>query len=164
MFGQFARRSCGFLAAAASASSFSYCESNEDKLDRQGFDRESFDIYLTHPTKKDLSYLLEEFEKGKEVWPWIWTWRNQNGPHHVFVGTSPEVDKKIEELAKASPRNNLLVLTDDKSRRLTQDPSFYYKHRCGLVEHVTIEAIDSEDKIILLSDERVLCFDTLHIV
>ena len=158
------------MVAAASmivttVASSSHCESEKKMLERQGFDRESFDIYIDDPQKKHLTYLLEEFEKGKNVWPWIWTWRNQNGPHHVFVGTNAKVNELIEELANASERNNLLVITDDNGgRRLTKDPSFYFKHRCGLVENVTVQEIDSAAKIILLSDQRIIAFDELHVV
>ena len=36
----------------------------------------------------DLTALLEVWTEsdGEETWPWVWTWRNENGPHHVFVG------------------------------------------------------------------------------
>lgn len=138
------------------------CE--EDKLERQGFTRESFDVYIENPTKEDLKGLLQQFEEGKEVWPWIWTWRNANGPHYVFVGTDSCSDEKIKQLANASVRNNILVITDNKSRLLNSDREFYYKHRCGLIENVSIAEMDVEEKIIMLDDERVIVFDELHIV
>ena len=138
------------------------CE--EDKLERQGFTRESFDVYIENPTKEDLKGLLQQFEEGKEVWPWIWTWRNANGPHYVFVGTDSCSDEKIKQLANASVRNNILVITDNKSRLLHSDREFYYKHRCGLIENVSIAEMDTEEKIIMLDDERVIVFDELHIV
>lgn len=154
-------------------------EDDEDELTRQGFDRSDFDIYLTRPTKEDLLPLLTEYTiNNKNVWPWIWTWHNINGPHYVFVGTNPAINKRIEELASSSPRNNIIVITnsnnddDDNSssstggnkHALTKDASYYYTNRCGIIENVTIREIDVTNKIILLSDERILCFTELYIV
>ena len=154
-------------------------EDDEDKLTRQGFDRSDFDIYLTKPTKEDLLPLLTEYTvNNKNVWPWIWTWHNINGPHYVFVGTNPAINKRIEELASSSPQNNIIVITnnnddDDSSSSsitggnkhvLTKDASYYYTNRCGIIENVTIREIDITNKIILLSDERILCFTELYIV
>ena len=158
---------------------------DEDELTRQGFDRSDFDIYLTRPTKEDLLPLLTEYTiNNKNVWPWIWTWHNINGPHYVFVGTNPAINKRIEELASSSPRNNIIVITNNNSNNhaddnsssssssstggnkhaLTKDASYYYTNRCGIIENVTIREIDVTNKIILLSDERILCFTELYIV
>ena len=38
---------------------------------------------------KEWIKLLNQFdEHGKEVWPWIWTHPNANGPHFVFIGVT----------------------------------------------------------------------------
>ena len=153
-------------------------EDDEDKLTRQGFDRSDFDIYLTKPTKEDLLPLLTEYTiNNKNVWPWIWTWHNINGPHYIFVGTNPAINKRIEELASSSPQNNIIVITNNNNydnnssssrggnkHVLTKDASYYYTNRCGIIENVTIREIDVTNKIILLSDERILCFTELYIV
>ena len=147
-----------------SSTSFIFATCEDDRLERQGFDRKNFDIYLDNATKKDLKFLLEQFENGLETWPWIWTWRNNNGPHYVFIGTDKSSDEKIQQLANENVRNNILVVTDNKSRLLHSDREFYYKNRCGLIEDVTVSEMDVEEKIIMLSDERVIVFDELHIV
>jgi hypothetical protein len=156
-------------------------DEEDDKLSRQGFNRSDFDIYLTHPTKDDLLPLLNEYTvNNKNVWPWIWTWHNINGPHYIFVGTNTAMNNRIVQLANDSPQNNIIVITnnndnnndDDNSNTggssskhvLTKDISFYYTNRCGIIENVTIQEIDVINKIILLSDERILCFTELYIV
>lgn len=156
----------------------------DDKLTRQGFHRSDFDIYLTNPTKEDLATLLTEYTvNNKNVWPWIWTWHNINGPHYIFVGTNTAVNNRIVELANDSPRNNIIVIANNNNNDnidddciistgssssskhvLTKDISFYYTNRCGIIENVTIQEIDIINKIILLSDERILCFTELYIV
>lgn len=156
-----------------------------DKLTRQGFNRADFDIYLTNPTKQDLLPLLNEYiTNNKNVWPWIWTWHNSNGPHYIFVGTNSAINDRIVQLANESPQNNIIVITNNNDNdsnssssstvsgggsssnkhALTQDVSFYYTNRCGIIENVTIQEIDITNKIILLSDERILCFTELYIV
>jgi hypothetical protein len=149
----------------------------DDKLTRQGFHRSDFDIYLTNPTKEDLLPLLNEYTvNNKNVWPWIWTWHNPNGPHYIFVGTNTAMNNRIVELANDSPRNNIIVITNNNENDgsstgssssnhvLTKDISFYYTNRCGIIDNVTIQEIDIINKIILLSDERILCFTELYIV
>jgi hypothetical protein len=159
-------------------------DEEDDKLTRQGFHRSDFDIYLTHPTKDDLLPLLNEYTiNNKNVWPWIWTWHNPNGPHYIFVGTNTAMNNRIVQLANDSPRNNIIVITNNNANDndsdandcsstgvsgskhvLTKDVSFYYTNRCGIIENVTIQEIDIINKIILLSDERILCFTELYIV
>ena len=99
------------------------------------------------------------------------------------MGTNPAINKRIEELASSSPQNNIIVITnnnnDDNNNNsssssssstggnkhvLTKDASYYYTNRCGIIENVTIREIDVTNKIILLSDERILCFTELYIV
>ena len=93
------------------------------------------------------------------------------------MGTNPAINKRIEELASSSPQNNIIVITnnnnDDNNSSssrggnkhvLTKDASYYYTNRCGIIENVTIREIDVTNKIILLSDERILCFTELYIV
>jgi hypothetical protein len=156
-------------------------DEEDDKLTKQGFHRSDFDIYLTHPTKDDLLPLLNEYTiNNKNVWPWIWTWHNINGPHYIFVGTNTAMNNRIVQLANDSPRNNIIVITNNNDNNndnsssagssgstkhvLTKDVSFYYTNRCGIIENVTIQEIDVVNKIILLSDERILCFTELYIV
>ena len=90
------------------------------------------------------------------------------------------MNNRIVQLANDSPQNNIIVITnnndnnndDDNSNTggssskhvLTKDISFYYTNRCGIIENVTIQEIDVINKIILLSDERILCFTELYIV
>ena len=122
-----------------------------------------FDLYV-HKTKRgDLKMLVNEFAKGKNVWPWVWTHRNENGPHFVFVGSNKDSDEKIKMLAKQSPQNNLLVVATTKDS-LSKPLSFYYENRCGVIENVEVELIDSTEKILMLDDERIICFDELNIV
>ena len=45
-----------------------------------------YDYYIHHPTVDDLPILLHKFQKENlNVWPWIWTQSNENGPHHVYT-------------------------------------------------------------------------------
>ena len=52
-----------------------------------------FDVYLEKTKRTDLKKLVHEFESGKNVWPWVWTKRNENGPHYVFVGSNKDIDE-----------------------------------------------------------------------
>lgn len=142
----------GTLGVATSFLKASECEVKKD-----------FDIYMTKTKKGDLKMLVNEFAKGKNVWPWVWTHRNENGPHFVFVGSNKDSDEKIKMLALQSPQNNLLVVATTKDS-LSKPLSFYYENRCGVIENVEVELIDSTEKILMLDDERIICFDELNIV
>ena len=159
----------GLSALGVVLSSFKTSECNREKdkarelLDRRERRDGEFDLYMNKVEKGDLKTLVNEFAKGKNVWPWVWTHRNENGPHFVFVGSNKELDERIKMLAKQSPQNNLLVVATTKDS-LSQPLSFYYENRCGVIEDVEVELIDSTEKILMLNDERIICFDELNIV
>lgn len=86
-------------------------------------------------------------------------------------------------MASSSPQNNIIVITNNNNNNddnnsisisisstggnkhaLTKDTSYYYMNRCGIIKNVTIREIDITNKIILLSNERILCFTELFIV
>jgi hypothetical protein len=46
---------------------------------------------------------------------------------------------------------------------LHSDPAFYYTNRCGVIDNVTVDELDVDNKIMMLSDERIICFDALTI-
>eukprot|EP00628_Pelagophyceae_sp_CCMP2097_P007223 CAMPEP_0184124690 /NCGR_PEP_ID=MMETSP0974-20121125/24646_1 /TAXON_ID=483370 /ORGANISM="non described non described, Strain CCMP2097" /LENGTH=179 /DNA_ID=CAMNT_0026427993 /DNA_START=48 /DNA_END=584 /DNA_ORIENTATION=- len=110
------------------------------------------DVYLTDPQTSDLQPLVRAWESGGDVWPWVWTWRNPCGPHHVFVGTNARVDAAINELAK-DVRNNIVVVVG--SPEDISDEAYYYERRCAIV-HSTVKLFDAGAKILMLADERII--------
>ena len=131
----------------------------------------------------DLAALLAVWteSEGEETWPWVWTWRNENGPHHVFVGVDGQTLEQCRRVADASPQNNLtlilqpghpLLLADDASRRGGGDEccepgdkgsislADFYACRCAVVESRPAQ-IDFAEKVLMLDDERLICYSAL---
>ena len=82
-------------------------QTKRTSLDYWEHDPKDFDYYVSCPTVDDLPVLLHKFDvENQEVWPWVWTHPNDNGPHHVFVGVNEHVLKQIKQLRAASPQNN----------------------------------------------------------
>jgi hypothetical protein len=137
-------------------------------------DPADFDYYVRHPTADDLPVLLEKFDhQQQEVWPWIWTHPNDNGPHHVFVGKAltAELLEKLERIRAESPQNNILLLLSTPEENATTVPGMQQgtvatileRCHCGVVTGAKLELLNAEHKILMLDDERVVAFDYLTI-
>ena len=136
-------------------------------------DVEDFDYYLQNPTVDDLPVLLHKFDnEGQEVWPWIWTHPNADGPHHVFVGKTltSDIVHRIQKLRDESPQSNILILISENEESLHRaaaeagtDASVFARCHCGIVSGVSLELLNVEHKILMLDDERVVAFDYLTI-
>jgi hypothetical protein len=143
---------CGAVGALSNKPSAS-------RLDYWEHNAQDFDIYIRNPTQDHLPMLLREFQSGKQVWPWIWTQPNENGPHHVFVGVNKRVVADIRNLLR-DPNNNVLVIASPKEleRLSTSDLS-----HCGVVSDAKVSLMNVQQKILMLDDERVVSFDHLVI-
>ena len=117
-----------------------------------------YDIYISNPVTNDLKKLVKEFENGKEVWPWVWTWRNANGPHHVFVGVNSDTIYEIERLARDDVRNNITLIESEAELLQLRPMKFYEKCQCGMIDE-QVRLMDVRAKIMMLEDERIICFD-----
>lgn len=139
------------------------------RLDYWEHDPRDFDFYISNPTVQDLPILLKKFDvDGLEVWPWIWTHPNNDGPHHVFVGVDEESLVEIQRLRDESNQNNILVIAS-KERLMEvamarNDPEIYARCQCGLVEDSKVQLLNHDAKILMLDDERVIAFDRLMLV
>lgn len=119
------------------------------------------DLYVHNPNVNDLRRLVNAWEHGHDVWPWVWTWRNPHGPHHVFIGLNERVDRAIEALAVDEQNNMIVVASPSEFAR--RGMAYYMKHRCAIV-HSHVALMDVEAKLLMLQDERIICFDECTIV
>lgn len=136
-------------------------------------DPRDFDYYIQKPTADDLPTLLHKFDDdGLEVWPWIWTHPNDNGPHYVFIGktVTSTIVQRIQEIREESPQNNILIIISDDESTLQQaakeagaDESVFDRCHCGIVTGANLELLNIKNKILMLDDERVITFDYLTI-
>ena len=104
-----------------------------------------------------------ESETKDETWPWVWTWRNPNGPHQVFVGVGDDTLATARAFCSASDRHNLtLVISSIEDDLVSKGlrPADFYQCRCAIIEG-EVEQIDAGAKMLMLRDERILCFDVL---
>jgi hypothetical protein len=132
----------------------------------------------------DLAALLAVWTEndGEETWPWVWTWRNENGPHHVFVGVDGQTLDRCRRVAAASPQNNLTLILPpehplllpaadvhrreggDKGGKCGGEGSVqladFYACRCAVVESRPAQ-IDFAEKVLMLEDERIICYSAL---
>ena len=112
----------------------------------------------------DLPKLVDTWKlsDGEETWPWVWTWHNVNGPHTVYVGVDQHTLSHCTAVAAASPQNNLtLVVThmeDIENFGHTADD--FYQQRCAIIV-CQPQQMDLEHKILMLRDERIICYDSL---
>lgn len=139
------------------------------RMDYLEHDPEDYDIYIQNPKASDLPYLLHQFqEHGKEVWPWIWCHPNEAGPHFVFVGVNCDTLDAIRRLRAKSNSYNILLIASEKEIRDAStnagDPNIYETTHCGIVSDASLELLNVQAKILMLSDERVIAFDSLTIV
>lgn len=155
----------------------SICRLEEEKASKAyEHDPSDFDVYLSHPTADDLPLLLHKFDReGQEVWPWIWTHPNDNGPHHVFViqgdRVSHDIMERIQQLRKASAQNNILILLDQEDDSLLERsakahgmrPDMFRACHAGIVTGVKVKLLNIPHKILMLDDERVIAFDYLTV-
>jgi hypothetical protein len=138
------------------------------QMDYLEHDPQDYDIYIKNPTANDLPYLLNQFEEhGKEVWPWIWTHPNEAGPHFVFVGVNVDTLYQIRQLRSKSPSYNILVIASEESileaANEACDPNIYDETYCGIVSDASVKLLNIEAKMLMLSDERVIAFNSLII-
>lgn len=115
----------------------------------------------------DLVGLLKRWQTGgdDETWPWIWTQRNPNGPHFVFIGVDKFTLPACEAACSASENHNLTLVVRSLAdlEKVGYDPADFYAQRCAIIESCPSQ-IDFDHKILMLEDERIMCYDTLTIV
>jgi hypothetical protein len=112
---------------------------------------------------KSLKELVDDGKAGIESWPWLWTQRNPDGPHYIFVGVTKDTLSKCQQISQASPQHNILLLADESEIEKYTTVEAFYKARCAIHDAKPIQ-IDWENKILLLGDERLVEFDELVIV
>ena len=110
---------------------------------------------------------VAEWERGTdgETWPWVWVWHNKNGPHHVFYGVDDTTLALARAMARASPRNNGLLIVDSIERDITQkgySEADFHGQRCGIIESAPAQ-IDPRAKVLMTQDERIIAYDALNI-
>ncbi|CEL98413.1 unnamed protein product [Vitrella brassicaformis CCMP3155] len=118
----------------------------------------------------DLVGYLKQWRDGKDTWPWVWCQPNPHGPLYVFVisGKPPAEPAKVppardlvtevHRIAKSDGRNNCLVLARSEDLRRFGREEDFWSARCG-IHDAPIERIDVDNKMLLLSDERIVCYD-----
>ena len=99
-------------------------------------------------------------ETGADSWPWVWCWRNENGPLYVFVGCNAQTIERIEQLARENPNRNFVLVCPEREAARHADLARFHRCRVGIVESPVVE-LDLENRICMLRDERVLEFDEL---
>ena len=106
--------------------------------------------------------LMKGFQAGKEVWPWIWTQPNEDGPHFVFVGQlSDKVLAEIRDLLQ-DPNNNVLIIASRQQFDVVPNKKELLDH-CGVVLDASITLLNQDERMLMLDDERVISFDRLTV-
>lgn len=155
-----------------------------------------FDYYITKSqmSKDHLPILLHKFDhENLDVWPWIWTHPNNDGPHHVYIGINHDILDDIEKLCSGenSEQINILIVASegalrkvamerkqkscraDKKRDSEHSDdddkdddcmNIYCRYQCGLVIDSQLELLNEDAKILMLNDERVVAYDFITIL
>lgn len=120
--------------------------------------RDKVDQWKLH----ELVKLWEETD-GEETWPWVWCLWNPVGPHHVFVGINDQSLQLASQIANANRNNNLtIVVTSIAEIEKFAPVSEFHKCRCGVIE-CPVQQTDVEHKILMLKDERIICYDHAYL-
>jgi hypothetical protein len=98
---------------------------------------------------------------GEESWPWVWTQPNPSGPHHVFVGASASVLPSCKEIMK-NTANNITCVASVSDLEQFAPIEKYYEAGCAVIE-IPVQQVDVTHKIMMLEDERIVCFDHAYI-
>jgi hypothetical protein len=105
----------------------------------------------------DLNGLLNIWENSEEQesWPWVWTWHNSVGPHHVFIQLNKYTLQHTKRISDESERNNstLVVKSIEDLKVFNLTPEMFYENRCAIIEGVILHQLDSENKILMLMRE-----------
>jgi len=81
------------------------------------------------------------------------------GPHYVFYGVSKHTLTQAKAIAEADRRNNLtVVVSPDELKKHNINPEDLYKCRCAVIDG-EIKQMDVVNKILMLADERIICYD-----
>ena len=159
-----------FLSVGSKLETFmDYTAPMTTQMDYLEHDPRDYDIYIKHPTANDLPYLMYQFEvHGKEVWPWIWIHPNESGPHHVFVGVNVDTLHQIRQLRSESSAFNILLIASKESlleaAKAFGNHNIYDETFCGIVSDAKLELLNVEEKLLMLSDERVIAYSSLTII
>lgn len=142
-----------------STARIAFCETNDSDNDN-----DDEECTAWGRGEKSLKQILDEHYQGKDNWPWVWCHRNENGPLFVFSGVDKDTLGKCQQVASASPNNNLLLIaTREEIETSGASREEFYKCRCG-IHPGPIAELDLCNKIFMLQDERVVEFDYLQIV
>ena len=79
----------------------------------------------------------------------------------TVVGVNNRVDAQIEALA-ADASNNIVIISP-RAAIAAKGEKFYHDRRCAIV-HSTVALFDAQAKILMLADERLICFDECTLV
>ena len=122
---------CGLVVASIN-------EQNKNLVTRMEYwdhNPEDFDYYVTRSemTKDHLPILLRKFDhEHLDVWPWIWTHPNNDGPHHVYIGINYDVLDEIMKLCNGehSEQNNILIdASEEALRKVAMEHIHIHKQR-----------------------------------
>jgi hypothetical protein len=107
---------CGLMIASANQQN----KKNVTQMEYWDHNPKDFDYYVARSemTKDHLPILLRKFDHEQlDVWPWIWTHPNNDGPHHVYIGINHDVLDEIMELCngKHSEQNNILIVASEEA-------------------------------------------------
>ena len=98
----------------------------------------------------------------EECWPWVWCQPNPNGPHHVFVGVDETLLERCRAVMAASPRNNITVIVRDEASLRQHAPLEHYFQAGAAVIEGEVAQFDAPDRVLMMADERIICFDKCY--
>ena len=81
----------------------------------------------------------------------------------MFVGINEHSLQLASQIANADRNNNLTIIVTSLAEIEAFAPvSEFYKCRCGVIE-CAVQQTDVEHKILMLKDERIICYDRAYL-
>ena len=144
---------------------WAYPHPYDSSIDKGRFLDSSGSKYRESAERWNLNELVKLWEEteGEETWPWVWCLRNPVGPHHIFIGVSKDSLGLARMICEKDVNNNLTVIVNSiKEIEEFAPVSEFHKCRCGVIE-CPVQQTDTEHRMVMLKDERIICFDHAYI-
>ena len=144
---------------------WAYPHPYDSSIDKKRFLDSTDSKYKEHGERWNLLELVKLWEEtdGEETWPWVWCLRNPVGPHHLFIGVSENTLELARKICDSDRNNNLTIIVNSIEEIEKYAPvRDFYNCRCGVIE-CPVQQADTENKMLMLKDERIICFDHAYI-
>jgi hypothetical protein len=80
------------------------------------------------------------------------------------VGADETLLQRAREIMKQSPRNNLTVIVVNEAELRKHAPlRQFFEAGCAVIEGEVVQ-LEAKDRVLMLADERIICFEKCYLL